>query len=73
MDRFVRQKRLAEVGEDGQARLLAAEHRVAGTDGAATERAYLVRAGFRAVTEDALAEPLTLPAFAEYRSRFFAD
>jgi hypothetical protein len=57
LDRFVRQKRLAEVGDAGQARLLAAEHRVAGTDGADTERAYLTRAGFRAVTEDALAEP----------------
>ena len=57
MDRFVRQKRLAEVGDAGQARLLAASHRVAGRDGALTELVYLHRAGFRSVTVDALAQP----------------
>jgi molybdopterin/thiamine biosynthesis adenylyltransferase len=57
MDRYVRQRRLAELGEAGQARLLAANHRVAGTDGALTELVYLERAGFRAVSLDALAKP----------------
>jgi molybdopterin/thiamine biosynthesis adenylyltransferase len=57
MDRYSRQRRLAEIGDAGQARLLAASHRVAGTDGALTELAYLHRAGFRAVTLDAIAEP----------------
>ncbi len=57
MDRYVRQRRLAELGEAGQARLLAATHCVAGTDGALTELVYLERAGFRAVSLDALAEP----------------
>jgi hypothetical protein len=56
MDPYSRQRRLAELGDAGQARLLAASHRIAGTDGALTELQYLVRAGFRAVTIDALAE-----------------
>jgi len=54
----VRQRRLAEVGEAGQARLLAAEWRVAGSEGAEVERAYLERAGFRSVRLDAAAAPL---------------
>jgi molybdopterin/thiamine biosynthesis adenylyltransferase len=57
MDRYVRQRRLAEIGESGQTRLLAASHRVAGADGALTELVYLERAGFRAVGIDTLAEP----------------
>lgn len=57
MDRYVRQRRLAELGDAGQARLLGASHVVAGTDGALTELVYLERAGFRAVSLDALAEP----------------
>lgn len=57
MDPYSRQRRLAEIGDAGQARLLAASHRIAGTDGALTELQYLARAGFRAVAIDALAEP----------------
>jgi hypothetical protein len=57
MDRYVRQRRLAEIGDAGQARLLAASHRVAGKEGALDELVYLERAGFRAVSLDALAEP----------------
>ena len=56
MDAYSRQRRLAEIGDAGQARLLAASHRIAGTDGALTELQYLARAGFRAVAIDALAE-----------------
>lgn len=57
MDPYGRQRRLAEIGDAGQARLLAASHRVRGSDGAFIELAYLERAGFRAVAIDALAEP----------------
>ena len=57
MDRYARQRRLAEIGDAGQARLLAASLRVAGTDGALTELVYLHRAGVGAVAIDALAEP----------------
>lgn len=57
MDRYVRQRRLAEIGDAGQARLLAAAHSVAGTDGALTELVYLERAGVRAVSLDTLAKP----------------
>ena len=57
MDPYSRQRRLAEIGDAGQARLLAASHRIAGTDGALAELQYLQRAGFRAVAIDALAEP----------------
>ena len=57
MDRYVRQRRLAEIGDAGQARLLAASHRVAGREGALTELVYLERAGFRAVSLDAFAAP----------------
>jgi hypothetical protein len=55
LERYLRQARLAEVGEAGQARLMAAAHRVHGGDGALTELVYLERAGFRAVSIDALA------------------
>jgi len=57
MERYARQRRLAEVGDAGQARLGAASHRVAGADGAVTEFLYLHRAGFRAVHLDTLAPP----------------
>ncbi|HTQ07924.1 MAG TPA: hypothetical protein VMI54_28925 [Polyangiaceae bacterium] len=57
MDRYVRQRRLAEIGDAGQTRLCAATHRVAGAEGALTELVYLERAGFRAVSIDALAAP----------------
>jgi hypothetical protein len=67
MDRYARQRRLAEIGDAGQARLLAASHRVRGTDGASTELAYLERAGFRAVELDALAEPTPFAHAALFR------
>jgi molybdopterin/thiamine biosynthesis adenylyltransferase len=67
LDRFVRQKRLAEVGEAGQSRLLAASHQVAGADGALTELVYLHRAGFRAVSVDALAQPVPFAHAAAFR------
>jgi len=57
LERFLRQKRLAEIGDAGQARLSAASHRVLGSDGALTELIYLRRAGFRAVSIDALGAP----------------
>jgi hypothetical protein len=57
MDVYSRQRRLAELGDAGQARLLAASHRVAGRDGALIELQYLLRAGVQSVTLDALAEP----------------
>jgi hypothetical protein len=67
LDRFVRQKRLAEVGEAGQTRLLGASHRVAGNDGALTELVYLHRAGFRAVSLDALGTPAPFPHASAFR------
>lgn len=67
MDRYHRQERLAEIGAAGQARLAAASHRVAGTDGALTELVYLERAGFRAVSIDALGAPRPFAHAAAFR------
>jgi hypothetical protein len=67
LDRFIRQQRLAEIGEAGQFRLCAASHRVLGSDGALTELVYAERAGFRAVTLDALAPPRPFAHAAVFR------
>ena len=48
-DRYSRQRKLAEVGDTGQARIEGATFDVRGQDGADIERAYLERAGARAV------------------------
>jgi len=44
-DRYLRQRRLPEVGDRGQAAIAVAHFHVAAGDGAETEREYLVRAG----------------------------
>jgi len=44
-DRYDRQRRLAEIGSDGQERIRASEARIAAGASAATTLAYLVRAG----------------------------
>jgi hypothetical protein len=44
-DRYGRQRRLAEMGDAGQARLSASVMEVAGSDGAILEAEYLHRAG----------------------------
>lgn len=49
-DRYSRQRRLAEVGDAGQARIERARAEVFGTDGALTEVSYLARAGIGSVT-----------------------
>ena len=67
MDRFIRQKRLAEIGEAGQARLCASSHRVLGSDGALTELVYATRAGFGAVTLDARTAPRPFAHAAAFR------
>jgi hypothetical protein len=58
-DRYSRQRKLAEVGDTGQARIEGATFEVRGQDGDDIERAYLERAGARAVvlTPDAPAAP----------------
>lgn len=44
-DRYTRQRRLPEVGAEGQAKIQAAELEVSGSDGAIVEAEYLHRAG----------------------------
>jgi hypothetical protein len=50
VDRYTRQKRLAEVGDDGQARIAAARLAVGDSPEAWSEREYLERAGAEVVT-----------------------
>jgi hypothetical protein len=50
LDRYSRQRRLAEVGDAGQARIERAQAEVLGADGALTEVSYLARAGVGSVT-----------------------
>ena len=50
VDRYTRQRRLAEVGEAGQARLERARAEVRGPEGATVELTYLERAGVGSVT-----------------------
>ena len=67
MDRYARQRRLAEIGDAGQARLLAASARVSGSDGALTELVYLYRAGLRVVSVDTQARPRPFVHAAAFR------
>lgn len=66
-DRYSRQRRLAEVGDVGQARIEATAFEVCGTDGADVERAYLERAGARSVSFAPSAEPAAFPHEASFR------
>lgn len=50
VDRYTRQRRLAEVGDAGQARIAAARFSVADAPEAWSEREYLERAGAGSVT-----------------------
>lgn len=56
-ERTTRQRRLAEVGDRGQARIAEAVLQVRGTDGAIVETEYLCRAGVERVTLVPRAEP----------------
>jgi hypothetical protein len=56
VDRYTRQRRLAEVGDSGQARIAAARFSVGETEEAWSEREYLERAGAGAVTSVAALE-----------------
>jgi hypothetical protein len=56
VDRYTRQRRLAEVGDEGQARIAAARLVVADSPEASYEREYLERAG-AGVAVDAGIEP----------------
>ncbi len=59
-DRYSRQRRLAEVGPEGQLRLQAAQVRLSAHPDADIERDYLVRAG---VTPLELGPDATVPSF----------
>ncbi len=48
-DRYTRQRRLAEVGDEGQRRIHDADLRVCGGDGAVVETVYLLRVGVERV------------------------
>ena len=56
-DRYTRQRRLREIGDAGQARLLSANVTIGGGAAAVVELVYLHRAGVGSVTIDAFAEP----------------
>ena len=56
-DRFARQRKLAEVGDPGQARIGTEEFVVRGGDGAIIESEYLHRAGAEKVTILPRSEP----------------
>jgi hypothetical protein len=57
-DRYLRQRRLAEIGDAGQERIAAARAEVRGLDGADIEIRYLAGAGLRDITHDPNASPL---------------
>jgi hypothetical protein len=57
VDRYTRQRRLAEVGDEGQARIAAARLSVGDSPEAWSEREYLERAGAGTVTTAGLAGP----------------
>jgi hypothetical protein len=60
-DRYTRQRRLREIGDAGQNRLLAAQVTLGGGEGALVALVYLHRAGVGSVTLDALAAPRAFP------------
>jgi len=65
-DRHLRQRRLPEVGDRGQAAIAGAPFRVAAGDEAVAEREYLVRAG-GTVTLDPALSPEPFPHAASFR------
>jgi hypothetical protein len=70
-DVYTRQRRLPEVGDQGQARLARAELVVRGTDGAIIETEFLHRAGVERVT--ILPRSEAEPFVHEHAFRFFAS
>jgi hypothetical protein len=70
-DRYSRQRRLAEVGDLGQARIAAAQAHVHGRDGAIIETEYLYRAGVERLAISPNLEPE--PFVHERHFRFFAS
>jgi hypothetical protein len=73
VDRYVRQRSLAQVGDAGQARIEAARYRL-GAPGAATtvEREYLERAGARHFETAGAPELVHARAFRNRAARDFA-
>jgi hypothetical protein len=66
-DRYTRQRRLREIGDAGQARLLAASVSIPGGAEAVAELVYLHRAGVGSVSIDALSRPEAFVHAAEFR------
>ena len=66
-DRYTRQRRLREVGSEGQERIERARLRVRGGPAACVELAYLHRAGVGTVELDALDEPRRFAHAAAFR------
>jgi hypothetical protein len=66
-DRFCRQRRLPEVGDQGQVRIASAELVVRGDDGAILESEYLHRAGAEKVTILPRSEPTPFAHEAHFR------
>lgn len=60
-DRYSRQRRLVDVGPDGQRRLEAARVSLGDHAGAHVERSYLLRAGVSRVELEVEAQPLDFP------------
>jgi len=65
-DRYTRQRRLREIGDGGQARLLCASVSIAGGAEAMVELVYLHRAGIGSVSIDSLSRPHDFPHAAAF-------
>jgi hypothetical protein len=68
-DRYTRQRRLAEVGDRGQARIAAAHYSVGASAEGWIEREYLERAGAGAVTSVAALEVAPFAHAGTFRHR----
>lgn len=66
-DRYSRQRRLKEVGPDGQRRIERAALAIAEHADVELERDYLARAGILEISIDASAEPLDFPWVQHFR------
>jgi hypothetical protein len=65
-DRYTRQRRLAEVGAAGQARLAEARLELAAHEGSEVEREYLLRAGVQSIDVDPRLPAEPFPFAAEF-------
>jgi hypothetical protein len=66
-DRYSRQRRLVDVGPEGQRRLEAARVSLGDHAGASVERTYLLRAGVSQVQLDSLAPSLEFPWLEQFQ------